>query len=85
MSCADCCDVQSDQGIIWEHELYEPLSYNQDRTFLHTLEGDDFVIAFAFADDGEATELHKKINNRQKYGESSHVTPCLLQLKVSLP
>lgn len=60
---------QGYHGIIWQHELYEPLSYNQDRTFLHTLEGDDFLIAFAFADDGEAAEFYKKINNRQKYGE----------------
>lgn len=62
--------LQNGRGVVWEHELYEPLSYNQDRTFFHTLEGDDFPIAFVFADEGEASELYKKINNRQKYGEA---------------
>lgn len=61
--------TQNGGGVVWEHELYEPLSYNQDRTFLHTLEGDEYVIGFAFADEGEAGELYKKISNRQKYGE----------------
>lgn len=58
-------------GVIWEHELYEPLSYNQDRTHFHTLEGDEHMIGFAFADDGEANELYKKISNRQKFAKSS--------------
>ncbi|MCO5596206.1 hypothetical protein L7F22_050266 [Adiantum nelumboides] len=58
-------------GVIWEHELYEPLSYNQDRTHFHTLEGDEHMIGFAFADDGEASELYKKISNRQKFAKSN--------------
>lgn len=33
-------DLKGAGGVLWEHELYEPLSYNQDRTFFHTLEGD---------------------------------------------
>lgn len=58
-------------GVIWEHELYEPLSYHQDRTHFHTLEGDEHLIGFAFADDGEASELYKKISNRQKFAKSN--------------
>lgn len=81
------CLLQGEHGILWEHELYEPLSYNQDRTFLHTLEGDEFVVAFAFADDGEASELYKKINNRQKYGKSDPIQyePGSIIASLTLP
>lgn len=40
MSCFLIPHLQGSRGVIWEHELYEPLQYNQDRTFFHTLEGD---------------------------------------------
>lgn len=33
-------DLQGTRGVIWEHELYEPFDYNQDRPFFHSFAGD---------------------------------------------
>lgn len=63
-------DLKGTRGVIWEHELYDGFSYNQDRTFFHSFEGDDCVIGFSFADESEANELFKKVSNRSKYAKS---------------
>jgi len=31
---------QGTRGVIWEHEVYEPFVYNQDRSYFHTFAGD---------------------------------------------
>lgn len=32
--------MQGTRGVLWTHELYEPLSYNQDRAFFHSFPSD---------------------------------------------
>ncbi len=63
-------DLKGTRGVIWEHELYEGFQYNQDRTFFHSFEGDECLIGFSFADEGEANDLFKKVSNRSKYAKS---------------
>ncbi|TKY89830.1 hypothetical protein EX895_001127 [Sporisorium graminicola] len=63
-------DLKGTRGVIWEHEFYEGFQYNQDRTFFHSFEGDECLIGFSFADEGEANDLFKKVNNRSKYAKS---------------
>lgn len=46
------------------------MQYNQDRRFFHTFEGDQFLIAFSFAEEKEADDFFKKVHGRSKYGES---------------
>lgn len=33
-------DLVGTRGVIWEHELYNGLEYNQDRPFFHSFSGD---------------------------------------------
>ena len=33
-------DLAGTRGVVWEHELYEPFEYNQDRPFFHSFAGD---------------------------------------------
>lgn len=63
-------DLKGTRGVIWEHELYDGFQYNQDRTFFHSFEGDHCLIGFSLADEGEANDLSKKVNNRSKYAKS---------------
>lgn len=64
-------DLKGTRGVIWDHDIYQGMQYNQDRAFFHTFEGDEFLIGFSFADEGEANEFYKKVNNRAKYAKSS--------------
>lgn len=61
--------IQGTRGIIWDHDIYENMQYNQDRRFFHTFEGDEFLIAFSFAEEREADDFFKKVNGRSKYGK----------------
>ncbi|KAJ9473854.1 Proline-rich protein LAS17 [Pseudozyma hubeiensis] len=63
-------DLKGTRGVIWEHEFYDGFQYNQDRTFFHSFEGDECLIGFSFADEGEANDLFKKVSNRSKYAKS---------------
>lgn len=38
--CASVWCLQGTRGVLWEHELYEGFTYNQDRTFFHSFQGD---------------------------------------------
>ena len=33
-------DLVGSRGVLWEHEIYKDLEYNQDRVFFHTFAGD---------------------------------------------
>lgn len=33
-------DLQGTRGVVWEHELYEGFSLNDDRPFFHSFAGD---------------------------------------------
>ncbi|GAB1528435.1 hypothetical protein RhiTH_011629 [Rhizoctonia solani] len=59
-------DLQGTRGIIWEHEVYEPILYTQDRPFFHSFAGDECMIGFSFPNEGEALTMYKKFEKRGK-------------------
>ncbi|KZT25883.1 WH1-domain-containing protein, partial [Neolentinus lepideus HHB14362 ss-1] len=56
-------DLSGTRGVIWEHETYEGFEYFQDRPFFHSFPGDECMVGFVFADEGEAKVFHKKVTN----------------------
>ncbi|OSS50504.1 hypothetical protein B5807_05161 [Epicoccum nigrum] len=60
-------DISSaNRGVIWDQEIYDAFSYNQDRVFFHTFELEDCLAAFSFADEKEAKTFKKKVDDREK-------------------
>ncbi|KZT53612.1 WH1-domain-containing protein [Calocera cornea HHB12733] len=59
-------DLSGTRGVIWEHELYEPFAYNEDRPFFYSFEGDKCMVGLVFADEGEAKTMRKKVEGRAK-------------------
>ncbi|KZO94540.1 WH1-domain-containing protein, partial [Calocera viscosa TUFC12733] len=59
-------DLSGTRGVIWEHELYEPFGYNEDRPFFYSFEGDKCMVGLVFADEGEAKTMRKKVEGRAK-------------------
>ncbi|KAG0241633.1 hypothetical protein BGW41_005649 [Actinomortierella wolfii] len=57
-------DLMGSRGVIWEQELYEGFEYNQERSFFHTFATDNYLAAFSFADEQEASVFYKKVSNR---------------------
>ncbi|KAI0996083.1 hypothetical protein K3495_g12097 [Podosphaera aphanis] len=53
-------------GVIWDQEIYDTWSYNQDRTFFHTFEIEDCLAGLSFVDEKEAKNFLKKMNDREK-------------------
>ncbi|KAF1916839.1 hypothetical protein BDU57DRAFT_517180 [Ampelomyces quisqualis] len=56
----------SNRGVIWDQEIYDTFSYNQDRVFFHTFELEDCLAALSFADEKEAKTFKKKLDDREK-------------------
>lgn len=61
----------ANQGVIWDQEIYENWAWNQDRTFFHTFELDDgrggsCLAGLSFADEKEAKQFRKKMEEREK-------------------
>ncbi|RDW92435.1 hypothetical protein BP5796_01829 [Coleophoma crateriformis] len=56
----------ANQGVIWDQEIYDTWSYNQDRTFFHTFETEDCLAGLSFVDEKEAKTFLKKMNDREK-------------------
>ncbi|KAI8632953.1 hypothetical protein F5Y19DRAFT_334879 [Xylariaceae sp. FL1651] len=54
------------RGVIWDHEIFESWSYNADRTFFHTFELEDYWAGLCFADEKEAKQFRKKMDDREK-------------------
>ncbi|PVI07145.1 WH1-domain-containing protein [Periconia macrospinosa] len=54
------------RGVIWDQEIYDTFSYNQDRVFFHTFELEDCQAALSFADEKEAKTFKKKMDDREK-------------------
>lgn len=54
------------RGVIWDQEIYDTWSYNQDRTFFHTFEIEDCLAGLSFVDEKEAKTFLKKMNDREK-------------------
>ncbi|EJT99601.1 PH domain-like protein, partial [Dacryopinax primogenitus] len=59
-------DLSGTRGVIWEHELYEPFQYNEDRPFFYSFEGDECSIGLVFSDESEAKTMRKKVEGRAK-------------------
>ncbi|KKA17597.1 Actin associated protein Wsp1, partial [Rasamsonia emersonii CBS 393.64] len=55
------------RGVIWDQEIYDGFSYNQDRTFFHTFELEECPAALSFADEKEAKTFIKKMHEREKH------------------
>ena len=49
------------RGVIWDQEIYDTFSYNQDRVFFHTFELEDCLAGLSFADEKEAKTFKKKL------------------------
>lgn len=49
-------------NMIWEHEMYNNLEYNETTSFFHVFEGQDCLIAFNFANNEEAKEMKKVVD-----------------------
>ncbi|KAF2722163.1 WH1-domain-containing protein [Polychaeton citri CBS 116435] len=56
----------SNRGVIWDQEIYDSFSYNQDRTFFHTFELEQCLAGLSFSDEKEAKQFLKKMNEREK-------------------
>ncbi|KAF2237855.1 WH1-domain-containing protein, partial [Viridothelium virens] len=54
------------KGVIWDQEIYDTFSYNQDRTFFHTFELEDCLAGLSFADEKEAKKFKQKVDEREK-------------------
>ncbi|ROW10523.1 hypothetical protein VMCG_01593 [Cytospora schulzeri] len=54
------------RGVIWDQEIFDTWSYNQDRTFFHTFEIEDCVAGLSFVDEKEAKQFKKKMDDREK-------------------
>ena len=53
--------------MIWDQEIFDTWSYNQDRTFFHTFEMEECLAGLSFVDEKEAALFLKKMQNREKH------------------
>ncbi|MCJ1251194.1 hypothetical protein MMC30_008425 [Trapelia coarctata] len=56
----------TNRGVIWDQEIYDTFSYNQDRTFFHTFELENCLAGLSFTDEKEAKTFKKKMDDREK-------------------
>lgn len=74
-------------ALVWEQEVYDPISVNRPRPYLLTFEGDDRIICFNFASDEEATAylqtIHNLINSRMKRKEGKQSYRPVMSLAMS--
>ncbi|KAI1399889.1 hypothetical protein F4819DRAFT_497700 [Hypoxylon fuscum] len=59
------------RGVIWDQEIFDNWSYNQDRTFFHTFELEDCLAGLSFVDEKEAKQFKKKMDEREKNASKS--------------
>lgn len=50
--------------MVWEHELYNDMEYNAATEFLHTFEGEDYMVGFNFASLDEARDLKNVVEQK---------------------
>lgn len=50
--------------MLWEQELYNDMEYFASTEFLHTFEGDNYMVAFNFASTEEARELKLVVDQK---------------------
>ncbi|KAH8109427.1 hypothetical protein DFH11DRAFT_1627265 [Phellopilus nigrolimitatus] len=58
-------DLQGTRGVLWEHELYEGFTLNEDRPFFHSFAGDDCMIGLVYTDESEATSFLKVVSKKR--------------------
>src|SRR5689334_2334105 len=74
-----CCCPFQDQVVLWEHELYHEIDYQQPLPFFHTFETDDRQAGLNFASENEAHHffvmVQEKISllHRRREGEAARV------------
>lgn len=56
----------SSRGVLWDQEIYEHWSYNQDRVFFHSFEIEKCLAGLSFSDEKEAKRFLKKMADREK-------------------
>ncbi|KAI9880753.1 MAG: hypothetical protein M1830_000642 [Pleopsidium flavum] len=61
----------SNRGVIWDQEIYDIFSYNQDRTFFHSFELENCLAGLSFVDEKEAKQFKKKMDEREKNASKS--------------
>ncbi|OLN96388.1 Proline-rich protein LAS17 [Colletotrichum chlorophyti] len=54
------------RGVIWDQEIYDTWSYNQDRTYFHSFEIEECLAGLSFVDEKEAKQFKKKMDDREK-------------------
>ncbi|KAH0424556.1 WH1 domain-containing protein [Colletotrichum camelliae] len=60
-------DISSaNRGVIWDQEIFESWSYNQDRTYFHSFEIEECLAGLSFVDEKEAKQFKKKMDDREK-------------------
>ncbi|KAK8139524.1 WH1 domain-containing protein [Apiospora sp. TS-2023a] len=90
----------SARGVIWDQEIFDIWSYNQDRTFFHTFELEECLAGLSFVDEKEAKQFKKKMDEREKnaskatrntpFGGSNQAQPAkhktaVFRLRLRLP
>ncbi|KAI9725731.1 MAG: hypothetical protein M1828_002614 [Chrysothrix sp. TS-e1954] len=59
-------DISSaNRGVIWDQEIYDTFSYNQDRVFFHSFELEQCMAGLSFVDDKEAKKFKQKMDERE--------------------
>lgn len=53
-----------DMKLIWEHEIYNNLKYEAPRSFFHYFASNDFWVALNFANDEEANEFKRVVEEK---------------------
>lgn len=51
-------------SLVWEHEIYNGMEYIASTDFLHTFEGEDYMVGFNFADTEEARDLKNVVDQK---------------------
>ncbi|QSS54704.1 actin associated protein Wsp1 [Histoplasma capsulatum var. duboisii H88] len=73
------------RGVVWDQEIYDGFSYNQDRTFFHTFELEECLAGLSFADEKEAKTFLKKVQEREKSASKETKTTQFSSLRGQGP
>ncbi|XP_069694345.1 actin nucleation-promoting factor WASL isoform X2 [Periplaneta americana] len=50
--------------MVWEHEVYNSMDYRSPKSWLHTFEGEDYIVAFNFANEEDARTVKVILNEK---------------------
>lgn len=57
--------------MIWDQEIYDTFTYNQDRTFFHSFELEECLAGLSFVDEKEAKKFKQKMDDREKHASKA--------------